>query len=86
MDLVIISKHHDIQHYIIPGIADAVPKDFLIAVCSLMDFQYLAQAPQLSSQICMEIDDVLKEFHNHKSVILSSGMWSRKARNIINNW
>jgi hypothetical protein len=51
-----------------------------------MDFQYLAQARQVSSQICTEINDVLKEFHDHKSIILSSGMRYRKARNVINNW
>ncbi|KAF8234819.1 hypothetical protein L208DRAFT_1260188, partial [Tricholoma matsutake] len=79
-------EHHDIQHYIVAVIADAVPKDFLITIHSLMDFRYLAQAPRVSSQICTEIDDALKEFHNHKSIILSSGMRYRKARNVINNW
>ncbi|KAF8232144.1 hypothetical protein L208DRAFT_1465802 [Tricholoma matsutake] len=79
-------EHHDIQHYIVAIIADAVPKDFLIAIHSLMDFWYLTQAPQVSSQICMEIDDMLKEFHDHKAMILSSGVRSRKARNMINDW
>jgi hypothetical protein len=34
----------------------------------------------------MEIDAALKEFHNRKAIILSSGVQSRKARNVINNW
>jgi len=34
----------------------------------------------------MEINDALKEFHDHKSMILSSSVQYRKARNIINNW
>ena len=34
------SKHHNIQHYIIPLIARAVSSDFLVAICSLMDFRY----------------------------------------------
>jgi hypothetical protein len=49
-------------------ITDAVPKDFLISICSLMDFRYLAQAPQISDQTCMEIDFALKEFHDHKDI------------------
>ena len=60
----------DIQHYIIPVIADAVPKDFLIAVRSLMDFQYLAQATEISDRICTEIDTALEEFHDHKQAII----------------
>ena len=31
-------EHCEIQHYLIPAIADAVPKDFLLAIRSLMDF------------------------------------------------
>jgi len=42
-------EHHNIQRYIVAVIADAVPKDFLITIHSLMDFRYLAQAPQVSS-------------------------------------
>ena len=66
-------EHRDIQCYIVLVIANAISKDFLISIRLLMDFRYLAQAPQISDQMCMEIDLALKEFHNHKSTITSSG-------------
>ena len=79
-------EHCNIQHYIILVIADAIPKDLLILICSLMDFQYLAQAPPISGQTCMEINLALKEFHNHKSTIISPSARIGKHRKIINNW
>ena len=51
-----------------------------------MDFQYLAQAPAISSQICTEMDDVLKEFHNHKHAIISAGVQTSKGSRVIDNW
>jgi hypothetical protein len=79
-------EHRDIQRYIVPVIADAVPKDFLISIRSLMDFRYLAQAPQISGQTCTEIDLALKEFHDHKSTIISSGARIGKRGKVIDNW
>lgn len=66
-------EHCDIQRYLVPVIADAIPKDFLIAIHSLMDFRYLAQAPEISDWICTKIDNMLEEFHNHKQAIISAG-------------
>ncbi|KAF8226688.1 hypothetical protein L208DRAFT_1019253, partial [Tricholoma matsutake] len=86
VDQVTGHEHCDIEHYIIAVIADAVPKDFLIAIHSLMDFRYLAQAPKLSDQLCMEINNALKEFHNHKQVIISSGAQNRKTHKLIKHW
>jgi Plavaka transposase len=79
-------EHRDIQRYIVPVIADAVPKDFLISIRSLMDFRYLAQAPQISGQTCTEIDLALKGFHDHKSTIISSGARTGKGGKVIDNW
>jgi hypothetical protein len=79
-------EHRDIQRYIVPVIADAVPKDFLISIRSLMDFRYLAQAPQISDQTCTEIDLALEEFHDHKSTIISSGARTGKGGKVIDNW
>ena len=67
-------------------IADAAPKKFLISVHSLMDFQYLAQAPEISDQICTEMDDMLKEFHDHKDETISAGAWTGKCSRVIDNW
>ena len=36
--------HHDVQRYIIPIIADAIPKEFTLCIRALADFRYLAQA------------------------------------------
>ena len=51
-----------------------------------MDFHYLAQAPQISSQTCTKIDLALKDFHDHKDSIISSGAQTSKGRKVIKNW
>jgi Plavaka transposase len=79
-------EHRDIQRYIIPVIADAIPKDFLIAIRSLMDFRYLAQAPEISDQMCTEIDTALEEFHDYKHAIISAGARTGKGNRVIDNW
>ena len=79
-------EHRNIQCYLIVVIADAVPKKILIAVRSLMDFQYLAQVPEISDQICTEMDDMLKEFHDHKDAIISAGVQTGKCSRVIDNW
>ena len=79
-------EHRDIQRYIIPVIADAVPKDFLIAVRSLMDFRYLAQAPEISDRICTEIDTALEEFHDHKQAIILARARLGKGKKVLDNW
>ncbi|KAH9008669.1 hypothetical protein EDB85DRAFT_2078106 [Lactarius pseudohatsudake] len=59
-------EHRDIQRYLVAVIADAVSKDFLIAVRSLMDFR---------------IDNALQGFHDHKSSIISAGARTGKVIN-----
>ncbi|KAH9025794.1 hypothetical protein EDB85DRAFT_1893708 [Lactarius pseudohatsudake] len=58
--------------YLVAVIVDAVPNDFLIAVRLLMDFRYLAQAPEISEQDC--------GFHDHKSSIISAGAQTGKSK------
>ncbi|KAH9025355.1 hypothetical protein EDB83DRAFT_2174822, partial [Lactarius deliciosus] len=79
-------EHHDIQRYIVAIIVDAVPNDFLIAICLLMDFWYLAQAPEISEQDCVNIDHALQGFHNHKSSIVSAGIWIGKRKKVLKEW
>ncbi|KAM6504101.1 hypothetical protein JOM56_001044 [Amanita muscaria] len=79
-------EHRDIQRYIVAVIADAVPKDFLIAIRALADFRYLAQAPEISDQVCIEIDEALQEFHEHKDAIIAAGARVGKGGRIIDNW
>ena len=79
-------EHRDIQRYIVAVIADAVPKDFLIAIRSLMDLRYLAQAPEISEQVCMDIDSALQVFHDHKNSVISAGARTGKGGHVIDNW
>ena len=79
-------EHHDIQRYIIPIIAGAVPKRFLIAVRALTDFCYLSQALEISDEMCIKIQDALAEFYEHKDAIILAGGRTGKKRNVINNW
>ena len=57
-------EHCDIQCYLIAIIAEAIPKNFLIAIHSLMDFQYLAQVPKISDQICTEMTSAKCHFQH----------------------
>ena len=67
-------------------IADAVPKDFLVAICALADFWYIAQVPKISDQGITMINNALQEFHDHKDSIISAGVWTGKGSWIIDNW
>lgn len=78
-------EQRDIQRYIIGVIADAIPSAFLIAIRSLLDFRYLAQAKVISEAICSKIDASLQNFHLHKHAILEAG--ARRGKNgPITNW
>ena len=79
-------EHRDIQRYIVALITGAVSNNFLIAICSLMDFRYLAQAPEISEWDCTNIDNALREFHDHKGSIISSGARTGKRGDVIDNW
>ncbi|KAF9455939.1 hypothetical protein BDZ94DRAFT_1143644, partial [Collybia nuda] len=79
-------EHRNIQRYMVAVIADAVPKNFLIAIRALMDFRYLAQAQELSEDMCTAIDQALQEFHKHKNTIITTGARVGKKNHPINNW
>lgn len=64
---------HDIQRYMVALIADAAPPGVIIAVCALMDFQYLSQATTIDKLHCGLILDALKQFHDHKQEIIVCG-------------
>ena len=79
-------EHRDIQRYLVAVIADHVPKDFLIAIRALADFRYLSQAPEISDEVCTQIDHVLLEFHDHKNAIITSRARTGKGGRVIDNW
>lgn len=79
-------EHRNIQRYIVAVIAGAASPAFVIAIRSMMDFRYLAQAPEVDDIICDKIDTALLEFHNHKSAIMDAGVRVGKGNRPIENW
>ena len=79
-------EHHNIEQYLIGIITGAVPHSFLITVRALMDFRYMAQAPQISDAGCSQIQNSLALFHKHKQAILDTGAHHGKKNKPINNW
>ena len=78
-------EHRDIQRYLIPVVAGAVPKNFLRAIRALADFRYYGQACRINKDICRRIEESKNEFHQYKQAILDAG--GRQGKNgPINNW
>ncbi|KAF9220442.1 hypothetical protein BS17DRAFT_852073 [Gyrodon lividus] len=63
----------DMLWYIVALIANAIPPTFVKAICALADFRYISQAPVLDDNNIAKISDALKEFHDNKAIIISSG-------------
>lgn len=74
------------QRYLIPIIADAVPREFMLAICALMDFRYLAQSRQIDDNMCLSIQAALDVFHAHKHAILNAGGRRGKGNKPLENW
>lgn len=66
-------NHCLIQHYIVSVIAGSVPRRFLLAICTLLDFQYLAQALSFTDYSLTNLAKSLQEFHDHKDGIMHAG-------------
>ncbi|KIM57150.1 hypothetical protein SCLCIDRAFT_131196 [Scleroderma citrinum Foug A] len=62
--------HRTIQWYMVSVIASAVPRRFLIAIHSLVEFQYLTQAPSFTDNSLVKVSNALQEFHDHKNTIV----------------
>ena len=67
-------------------IEGTVTKGFVIVICALMDFHYLAQAPKIDDNVCDQIDHVLQEFHMNKQAILDANAQVGKGNQPIENW
>jgi hypothetical protein len=65
--------HRDIERYIVGIIAGKAPPSFVIAICALMEFRYLAQSRQLDDNSLSRLSTSLQLFHMHKQTILSIG-------------
>lgn len=66
-------EHRDVERYMVAVIAGAVSPKFLTAIRAMMDFCYLAQAPVISDDDCIAIDNALIKFHHNKQAILDAG-------------
>jgi hypothetical protein len=78
--------HHNVQRYLIPIIADAVPKEFLLCIRALADFRYLAQSRSIDDHTIAEISNALAIFHENKQAILDAGARVGKGNKPINNF
>lgn len=78
--------HRNVQRYIIPIIADAVPKNFILCVRALSDFRYLAQSRSISGHTLTQITAALDLFHQNKHAILDAGARVGKSNKPINNF
>lgn len=65
--------HRNVQRYIIPIIADAVPKEFVLCIRALCDFRYLTQSCSIDERTLIEISNALALFHQNKQAILDTG-------------
>ena len=66
--------HRAVQRYIIAAMAGSVSREFLKAICALLDFWYLAQAPLFTTQSIERVASALQEFHDHKDSILKQSV------------
>ncbi|KAG2352774.1 hypothetical protein BDR07DRAFT_1312520, partial [Suillus spraguei] len=66
-------------------ISSAAPRCFIIAICALMDVQYLVQSPTPDDNLLESVDQALSTFHEHKDIILTSGA-QMGAKKPIDNW
>ncbi|KAI5982220.1 hypothetical protein EDD15DRAFT_2391380 [Pisolithus albus] len=65
--------HRAVQHYIVGIIAGSVPRHFLTAIHSLMDFRYLAQVPMFTDDSLTELASALQDFYDNKDAITAAG-------------
>ncbi|KAI6117017.1 hypothetical protein EDD16DRAFT_1481772, partial [Pisolithus croceorrhizus] len=57
------------------------------AIWALMEFQYLAQAPAITSQMHDHISAALKTFHDHKHAIIDAGLCRGQTTGAtLNHW
>jgi len=78
--------HRNVQRYIIPIIADAVPKEFLLCIRALSDFRYLAQSHSIDTRTLTDISNALTLFHQNKQAILKAKARVGKGNKLLNHF
>ena len=66
--------HRAVQRYIVGVVAGGVPRNFLVAIRSLLDFRYLAQAPTFTTNSLDRVAQALQTFHDNKVAIIRHGI------------
>ena len=67
-------------------IVGAAPAGMIQAVCELLEFCYLAQAPMIDDDGCRDITTALTEFHLHKQSIINAGACCGDKGNVLEHW
>ena len=78
--------HRNVQRYIVPIIADAVSKEFVLCIRALSDFRYLAQSRSINTYTLTEISNALDLFHRNKHIILTTGARVGTRNNPLNHF
>ena len=78
--------HREFLRYLVPVIAGAVDPDFLSAVRSIIEFQYLGNARFADEDILRKMDNALQEFHLKKQAILDAGARRGESGEPMNHW
>ena len=78
--------HRNVQQYIIPIIADAISKEFLLCIRALADFRYLAQSRSIDTHTLTEISNSLALFHKSKQAILDAKARVGKGNKPLNHF
>ncbi|KAJ7203716.1 hypothetical protein C8J57DRAFT_1259579 [Mycena rebaudengoi] len=65
-------EHRELEQCIIAVIADAAPREVVCAIRALIDFRYLAQAPEIDEETITRISSSLQEFHDNKQHIINA--------------
>ncbi|KAI6110231.1 hypothetical protein EV401DRAFT_1891284 [Pisolithus croceorrhizus] len=77
----------DFWFSVLPPIASFHHFNQVIAIWALMEFQYLAQAPAITSQMHDHISAALKTFHDHKHAIIDAGLCHGQTTGAtLNHW
>ncbi|KAF7326260.1 Fatty acid synthase [Mycena kentingensis (nom. inval.)] len=65
-------EHRDLERSFISIIAEAAPREVVCALRALMDFRFMAQAPQINESTLVHMEALLAQFHELKHHIIEA--------------
>ncbi|KAJ7275704.1 hypothetical protein C8J57DRAFT_1061724 [Mycena rebaudengoi] len=66
-------EHRELERCIVAVIADGVSREIVTAIRALLDFRFLAQAPEIDEETIIRIEAALAEFHRFKHHLIQQG-------------